>query len=267
MERPLSNPFPEPVAVEFSVAGQAYSMLCFEGDHLHTTLRQGLMWERHITFFMALRAWKPDSVFFDIGANVGYYSLLATRFVTDGRIVAVEPHPAIHAALARNLSHAPAERCTTVHAAIVGDATPTTSIVFDPQESGASHVAEGGLEVDAVTIDALSERFGLPDVVKMDIEGLEWDALFGAERTLRDGAPRAVMEFAPGNAHRSWRSFAEALRLADALGYEFRFFRGHTGFAVEPISVDLLIGLADYWLAEETGGHMDILMQRRNRTA
>ncbi|MDF1794279.1 MAG: FkbM family methyltransferase, partial [Thalassobaculaceae bacterium] len=249
----MNHPHPVPVNVDFTVAGHQYSLLCFKDDYLHTTIRQGQLWERHITYFMAFSAWKPDSVFFDIGANVGYYSLLAERFLTTGKIVSVEPHPAIYAALTQNLGHFDPQRCTTIQAAIVGGGVSTTTIVFDEADSGASHVGEGGVTVDATTIDALSERFGLPSVVKMDIEGLEWDSLFGAERTMREGAPTIVMEFAPDNAHRSRHSLEEGLRLAAGLGYQPLFFRGHTGFAAEPISVDLLVDLAAYWRKVKAG--------------
>lgn len=61
------------------------------------------IWEPNITHWMRRRL-KPGDVLLDIGANVGYYTLLGARLVgSAGRVVAFEPSPTIRASLLRNI--------------------------------------------------------------------------------------------------------------------------------------------------------------------
>src|SRR3954466_14688534 len=62
------------------------------------------IWEPNLTSWLEGRL-RPGDVFVDVGANVGYFPLLASRLVgTEGRVVAVEPFPRTNAVLRRNVA-------------------------------------------------------------------------------------------------------------------------------------------------------------------
>jgi hypothetical protein len=61
--------------------------------------------------------------------------------------------------------------------------------------------------VPALTVDVMCDRYGVPDLVFLDVEGFEWRALAGASRTLARGA--SVLREMPPNV---WQSGEMALR-------------------------------------------------------
>jgi len=126
---------------------------------------------------------RPGDTFFDVGANVGFFTLLASQRVgSSGRVVAVEP-------LSRNLEllrrHLALNELANVHVvdAAVSDAPGEAHIEAGPAPSMA-HLSSHGRPVRVTTLDELTESFGPPNVIKMDIEGAELRALSGASRTL-----------------------------------------------------------------------------------
>lgn len=248
-----------------AMGGRKVPIRCFANDALFRTLKAGSLWERHIASFFGGKAIDARSTFFDIGANVGYYSVIAAQLVRSGKIVAVEPHPEIFAVLLENLKGA-GPTVIPVNRA-VGVAPGRVKIAFDESESGATHVASAGIDTEMTTIDLLSDEFGRPDVIKMDIEGLESDALRGGRKTFEEGDPIVVMEFAPQNTGRSQAGIAQTLAWIEGLGYQMYFFRGHQTSAYEPVTADILMQIHDYWLRKQTGGHMDIMFARPRRLA
>ena len=146
----------------------------------------------------------PGMTVLDIGANIGFYSLLASRAVGDtGAVYAFEADP-------RNVGHleanASANACTNIkvlHAAVAAGpgvhtflmaARPTDSSLF--KSMGDMPVVP--TEVATIAIDdVLADRWTV-DVVKMDIEGGEPAALRGMAATLRASPNlRMFVEFEP----------------------------------------------------------------------
>ncbi len=142
---------------------------------------------------------KKGQVFFDIGANVGYYTMLGSRIVgPSGKVFAFEP-------AIRNLAylyrHAVLNRAdnVTIIAAACSDAVSLA--VFSTGSSCASgHITDAVQPADdgraalfptpTVTIDAVARQTGAsPDVMKIDVEGAEYSVLKGAEATLRNAKP------------------------------------------------------------------------------
>lgn len=136
------------------------------------------------------RELRPDSVFWDVGANVGFYSLLASKLVGSGKVFAFEPVP-------RNLlylrKHLALNRVTNVEVlpVAVSDRNGTSS--FEVEHTGfMGHLSEQGTAtVSTVTLDELMEQGKVlaPDFIKMDIEGAELMALRGAHQTFNRFRP------------------------------------------------------------------------------
>jgi FkbM family methyltransferase len=132
-----------------------------------------------------LRANVPaGGTFVDLGANVGTYALVLARHVgAGGKVIAVEPHPVIHARLAFNREASAANQVRLV-AAAVGPIDGELSIETDDDNLGASHVVSEAPSLDAIKVPSLRllrilVEAGLAsvDALKIDIEGFEDRAL------------------------------------------------------------------------------------------
>ena len=74
------------------------------------------MWEPNLTHWITERL-KDGDVFVDVGANVGYFSLLASTLVGSGHVVAVEPTPRAFDMLEESLRRSHATNVRAVNAA------------------------------------------------------------------------------------------------------------------------------------------------------
>jgi FkbM family methyltransferase len=139
-----------------------------------------------------LTAWirahlKPGDVFVDVGANVGYFSLLASRMVgKDGRVIALEPAPSTFAVLEHNILLNKAENVRAVRVAAYDRIAtlPMYSVAGEEAAGGASLVHVVGpqeAEVSAAPLgDVLtSEELRRARLIKIDVEGAEESVVAG----------------------------------------------------------------------------------------
>ncbi|HEV7439875.1 MAG TPA: FkbM family methyltransferase [Methylobacterium sp.] len=143
---------------------------------------------------------QPDSVTFDIGANIGLTALIAADVTTRGRIYAIEAAPRNFAALTRNVYEHGASIIRPIHCAV--GAQEGSVPFFDNSTFGyvvaeADMAASQGTSVPLRTLDYLVAERGLErlDFIKMDIEGFEEEALNGAVATLTRFDPVVMLEF------------------------------------------------------------------------
>jgi FkbM family methyltransferase len=165
---------------------------------------------------------EPGQVFYDIGANVGAYTLLAAVTVPEARVVSFEPGPANFAALCANAElNAVSERVIAVPLAL-GARPGSGHLDRDAATPGIAPRLNGGADPEgstAVLVDRLDdvvERFGLPSPthVKLDVDGGESEVLAGGEGILASGGVRSVMvELHP-------KRGSEAVDRLESLGFE-----------------------------------------------
>lgn len=143
---------------------------------------------------------RPGAVFYDLGANVGFFSLIASRLVgPDGHVYAFEPSPTTARALRANILRNGLGNVTVIEAAAGRE---DGSAWLDPGDGEASQSARllaeggrGGLEVRVMAIDTfVREGARPPDVVKIDVEGAEEDVVLGMCATLASHRPSVVCE-------------------------------------------------------------------------
>lgn len=167
---------------------------------------------------------EPGRVVIDVGAHVGYYSLLAAgRAGPEGRVLALEPDPR-NARFLR--AHARLNGCRNL--AVVEAALFDRAGWVDFRRgtgSGTGRVAAGGdLRVRALRLDdVVAEREIVPAVVKIDVEGAEWKVLSGGRETLRAHRPLVFLSV------HSEILAARCGRLLQELGYSVRSIRGAAG--------------------------------------
>lgn len=146
---------------------------------------------------------RPGSVFYDVGANVGFFTLLAGRIVgPTGRVESFEAVPANAGCVTRNAARNDLGQ-VGVHAVAVGRAAgvATLHLAVHPggavlASAGAPPDAAGTIEVPVVVLDELVETGALPppDLVKIDVEGAEEDVLAGLRRTIERHHPALLIE-------------------------------------------------------------------------
>lgn len=139
----------------------------------------------------------PGWIAFDVGAYKGETAVwLAGKAGASGAIYAFEPDPTIAAILGANVERNRSAGQSRISVLPYGVGVTSGKQHFSAVAGGGSHMdAAGGITIDMTTIDQVVEDLHLDrvDLIKMDIEGGEVDALRGAERTLRRLAPRLAV--------------------------------------------------------------------------
>lgn len=145
-----------------------------------------------------VRLLEPGMTFYDVGANVGFLTVLAARSVgPTGHVYAFEPLPRNVAVLRRNLALNAFDNVTVSESAVsdgvrrghISDRDPVmASLVVD--------AAPGTIPVGVVAVDELvmTGRVKPPDVVKVDVEGHEPAVIAGMSDTLRRYRPSVIYE-------------------------------------------------------------------------
>lgn len=150
-------------------------------------------------------------VVFDIGANVGIYTLLfSDRVGPDGRVVAFEPAPRNVGYLRRHLDLNGVANVLVVQAAVSDRAGRARFDTADTASTG--HLsAEGSLDVATTTIDDfVASTDCAPSQLKIDVEGAEVDVLRGAIETLKRFRPRILLATHSADLKRTCSELLEA---------------------------------------------------------
>jgi FkbM family methyltransferase len=151
---------------------------------------------------IARRLLGPSMRVVDVGANWGYFTLVAASLVgPGGRVLALEPHPRLHALLRENvLRNAIAQvTCLELAASDVAGRTGVVAAPIDAGNSGLSRLASCGERADfecaMEPLDAVIARHALDvvDLVKIDVEGAEPRVLRGMADGLRRRRYRFVL--------------------------------------------------------------------------
>jgi FkbM family methyltransferase len=163
---------------------------------------------------------KPGGVFYDIGANVGYYSLLASNLIAPGKVFAFEPLPINVSYLRRHLD---LNHRTNVEVLVIAVCDQEGEASFEQEETGSMGRLDhqGELRVRTSTLDAMlrTQEIPPPNYIKMDIEGAEFRALLGAEDCFRKFKPMLFLATHGRKVHedcckllRSWHFEIEVVR-------------------------------------------------------
>jgi FkbM family methyltransferase len=147
-------------------------------------------------YFIA--ALKPGHVVYDLGANVGFYSLLASVLVgPSGQVFSFEPLPRNIDLLKKHLALNKVRNCTLIEAA-VGSSAHSAQFSAGPnslQGRLSASLDKNAIQVQVVSLDPLvsSGRLPAPNLIKCDIEGAEFDALAGALDVLKKHTPTLLL--------------------------------------------------------------------------
>ena len=196
---------------------------------------------------------KPDNIFYDLGGNVGFYALIANRFITTGKIYSFEPIPFVraifekHIELNKNYIHP--DNIRILSFAISDNAKEIAFSNEISQRDGNTYIksaenfsnAQHHVMVKCFSIDELLlQGYAAPDIIKIDVEGAELDVLHGAIDTLKQYKPHILL--ATHDCHLPGVK-DQCVALLQQLGYTVK----HTGYYHKPP-----YGLDDYIAVHQT---------------
>lgn len=172
-------------------------------------------------------------VVFDLGAHVGYLTMVASKAVGNtGQVVALEP-VALNLAYLRN--HVKVNRLTNTQILPCAVGKESGWCTFDAGKgTGRGHLESGtgasGPQVEVVSLDELVSQGKLPapNLIKMDIEGAEVNALVGATRIFTSTRPKLLLS-THGDEIK-----AKCLSLLESWNYEVAPFSSHASVFATP---------------------------------
>jgi FkbM family methyltransferase len=164
---------------------------------------------------------KRGEVFYDVGANVGFYSLLAAVLTEPGLVYAFEPLPANLVFLKRHLELNNMQEVNVFEVAI-SDEVGTACFEAEKSRAMGKLQGRGDLQVSTSTLDALVSDGKIipPNFIKMDIEGSEFDALIGAKVCFARYRPKLYLSTHGPEVHN------ECYRLLSSWDYHIQLGRG-----------------------------------------
>jgi len=149
---------------------------------------------------------KPDSVLYDLGANIGFHALTANRFINTGKIYSFEPFPAARLIFQKHVDLNKKfikNNNISLLAFAVSDSERQVEFSDDEiQKDGNTYIkgsavfsgAKKIITVQAHAIDELVKKgYDKPDIIKIDVEGAEYDVLRGAIDTIRQYKPNIIL--------------------------------------------------------------------------
>lgn len=168
------------------------------------------VWEPVLTDYIQ-RTLKTGDVFIDIGANIGYYTILASRLVgASGQVFAIEASPSICASLRHHIALNAASNVTVINAAIYRERAELPLYMHEATNIGATTIMADVAQRRDTAIEAVVQAMPLADAVpvqdirrarmiKIDVEGAEWPVLQGIADLLAHMSPETelVIEIDP----------------------------------------------------------------------
>lgn len=146
--------------------------------------------------FLALA--QSKCVLFDVGAYTGLFSLFFCALGDEKRAVAFEPSPIMAPALESLREMNSLETRMSIEKMAIGQSSGRASLFLE--NTGFVQILASGSTVESVsvpitTLDESCERLGVtPDLLKIDVEGFELEALLGAEKLLSRNRPTILLE-------------------------------------------------------------------------
>ncbi|MGH9265341.1 MAG: FkbM family methyltransferase [Acidimicrobiales bacterium] len=235
---PVPAPAGPPAAVARVATDVGALLLPAHDEVMLTHLRQHGEWEREESDHLRALL-RPGMTFLDVGAHVGYMSLLAARAVGPaGRGFAFEPEPGNFALLMANLAVHGVENVEAVPAAAWSETGRLSlSLCTDNTGDHRAYALPGreSVDVPAFALDDVLPGDVTIDVVKVDAQATDDIAIRGMERTLARCRPALVVEFWPQGIRERGADPADVLGYYRSLGYDLGVLGGEHGASPETV--------------------------------
>jgi len=206
LSKKLMEYWPIAGQIEINVIDYKIRFYSNADDALVSKLYYGKKWESVELKIFALLSEK-SSVIFDIGGNIGLYSLVASAASPNSKIYCFEPNPTNVERIKRNVTINKQENITLVEKAVsngVGTLSfylpkeqqiSDVSSVYQAHTTSFSDISMREIEVETISIDGFIEKSqDNPHLIKIDIELSEYEALLGMTEYLNNNSPVIICE-------------------------------------------------------------------------
>lgn len=161
------------------------------------------VWEKESTMIY-MNMLESQDVVFDIGSNIGYYALLASRYTK--KVYAFEPDPRNFPGLKKNIE---LNNCINIepYNLAVSDRESEIDFLIDSEYCNRSRIATSTqknqkaqtIKVKAISVDDFVSKKGINsvDVIRSDVEGYEYFIIKGAKKTIKKHKPKMFLEIHP----------------------------------------------------------------------
>jgi len=204
------------------------------GDSMEAAIVRG-RWKEREEADRFLSLMRPGMTVFDVGANLGMYSLMAAKRVgPGGKVHAFEPTPRLVRKVEDNAALNGFSNIV-INQVAVSD-RPATAEFFlcaDDDQSSLAAISDSAITVRTITLDdyIAEQGIGRVDLVKIDVEGAEVCAFAGARRLLSGPeAPAIFLEINPGALGKMGSSAGELESLLRGHGYALSTVAEHEGY-------------------------------------
>lgn len=177
----------------------------YQNGTVDTVIAQTGLWEEKLSTSLKKHL-TPESYFIDIGANIGYHTLFAASILTKGHVFAIEPQPRLCNQIKKSLDSNNFKNITIINKAL-GDKNDTLKLYIRDENIGSSSIGDnsniGMCDVSSTELvsvarlDDIMCKVPRIDVIKIDIEGYEFEALTGARSLLKKFHPAIFLELSP----------------------------------------------------------------------
>lgn len=266
----MKGPFP--LAPPRALA-QSVSMFVHTDSDIHVSKRiaeEGI-WEDYETALI-LDLLTPSACFVDVGANLGYYSVLAGVAVGEqGRVYAFEPEQKNFDLLERNIAH---NGLSNIHRwqAALSDSDNDGLLYLNELNRGDHQVYQQHKDATERTTQDIVLRYGSRllaahdcthiDVLKIDTQGAEWHVMTGLIDVVRNSLPniKMIVEFCPYGLRQAGASGRQLLSLLAGLELPF-YIIDHIGHGLKPETEEGLLQWIDSVDADpENEGFINLLL-------
>ncbi len=165
--------------------------------------KKGTYEDENSTFLKNNLILNPNDVFLDVGANIGWYSLLIDKYFQEVIAYAFEPDPVNIRCFEYNLQANNSKNVNLVKKAVSDKSGTQTMYTYKNSNKGRNSLLpinnHGEIKIEAIELDQFVKQMNISTVrfMKMDIEGYEYHALSGASQVLQN-IELLLMEYAPG---------------------------------------------------------------------
>lgn len=221
-----------PVSLPIEIENLSFNFLVHDNETLSNLLRQrGYHNRNDINLFRDFLT--PDSTFIDIGANIGWYTVIASLLLGEnGKVISIEPEKSNLDLLQQNCKINNCDNVSIVTAAAL-DKNGTTNFYLNSENFGDHSIAKNThlrtfskieSEQKIITTIAVDSLFTLDEwrkvsLIKIDTQGCESAVLAGMKNNLIHHRPKLIIEFAPAHIYQAGYSAFELFAFIENYGY------------------------------------------------
>lgn len=207
------------MAIKYKVNAVNGEMVLDDSPVSKRLIRHGIYEPIETEFFK--KNLKENDVFLDIGAHVGYYSLMASKILTKGKVYSFEPYVNTYELLMENVDINQCKNVTT-YCMGVSDKNEISKLHIDEANKGNCSLYHqkdcDNITIETITIDSMF-RGKKVDFVKIDTQGAEINVLLGMKKTIEINDMSMIIEFYPYGLRQMGHKPVDFFKVLSTLGF------------------------------------------------